>query len=241
MSFNLNQRSTVEYSDTLLDSISHRDRILDESSQTLPWDYYRVARRPAAAWPSKNRASILSHHTARAFDNASLKNEDAALFREQIRSTRCSSPESFFAVRGRCRPRVCASWERSSSSLSLWKASLPARDCRASMKTMTCCRRWRGNWSKGMVLAKPPTPSGEPSTQNIRSCFQRPLVANEDVPLIEASATLPGAQLDPAAVVEEAIAGSSVLVFGQRRASLSGKRSRARSAVPEQASLFGFS
>ena len=65
--------------------------------------------------------------------------------------------------------------------------------------------------------------------------------SNEDVPLIEASATLPGAQLDPAAVVEEAIAGSSVLVFGQRRASLSGKRSRVRSAVPEQASLFGFS
>ena len=65
--------------------------------------------------------------------------------------------------------------------------------------------------------------------------------SNEDVPLIEASATLPGAQPDPAAVVEEAIAGSSVLVFGQRRASLSGKRSRGRSAVPEQASLFGFS
>src|ERR1700719_1843934 len=65
--------------------------------------------------------------------------------------------------------------------------------------------------------------------------------SNEDVPLIEASATLPGAQLDPAAVVEEAVAGSSVLVFGQRRASLSGKRSRVRSAVPEQASLFGFS
>src|SRR5580704_13880021 len=42
--------------------------------------------------------------------------------------------------------------------------------------------------------------------------------SNEDVPLIEASATLPGAQLAPAAVVEEAIAGSSVLVFGQRRA-----------------------
>jgi hypothetical protein len=65
--------------------------------------------------------------------------------------------------------------------------------------------------------------------------------SNEDVPLIEASATLPGAQLEPAAVVEEAIAGSSVLAFGQRRASLAGRRSRGRSAVPEQASLFGFS
>src|ERR1700726_1994937 len=50
--------------------------------------------------------------------------------------------------------------------------------------------------------------------------------SNEDVPLIEASATLPGAQLDPAAVVEEAIAGSSVLVFGRRPESLSGRRGR---------------
>jgi hypothetical protein len=64
--------------------------------------------------------------------------------------------------------------------------------------------------------------------------------SSEDVPLIEASATLPGAQLDPAAVVEEAIAGSSVLVFGQRRASLSGRRSRGRSAVPEQGVVIRF-
>src|ERR1700676_2314576 len=42
---------------------------------------------------------------------------------------------------------------------------------------MTCSRRWRGNWSKGTVLVRPPTPSGEPSTQNTKSCFQRLLAA----------------------------------------------------------------
>ena len=31
--------------------------------------------------------------------------------------------------------------------------------------------RRRGSWSRGMVLAKPRTPSGEPLTQNIKSCF----------------------------------------------------------------------
>jgi len=65
--------------------------------------------------------------------------------------------------------------------------------------------------------------------------------SNEDVPLIEAPAILPGAQPDPAALVEEAIAESSVLIFGQRPGSLSGRRPRGRPAVPEQASLFGFS
>jgi len=46
-------------------------------------------------------------------------------------------------------------------------------DCRASMKTMTCCRRWRGNWSRGTALEKQPMPYGKPSTRNIRNCFQR--------------------------------------------------------------------
>src|SRR5712692_10409260 len=63
--------------------------------------------------------------------------------------------------------------------------------------------------------------------------------ATEDVPLIEAPTILPGAQPEPAALVEEALAESSVLIFGQRPGFLSGRRPRGRRAVPEQASLFG--
>lgn len=65
--------------------------------------------------------------------------------------------------------------------------------------------------------------------------------SNGDVSRLEAPAVLPGVQPDPAALVEEAIAGDSVLIFGQRPGSLSGRRSRAKAAIPEQASLFGFS
>jgi hypothetical protein len=63
--------------------------------------------------------------------------------------------------------------------------------------------------------------------------------SNEDVPLLEAPPTLPGAEPDPAALVEEAIGESSVLIFGQRPGSLPGRRPRGRPAVPGQASLFG--
>jgi len=63
--------------------------------------------------------------------------------------------------------------------------------------------------------------------------------SNGDVPLIEAVVMLPGAQPDPAALVEEAIAGGSVLIFGQRPGSVSGRKSRARPTNPEQATLFG--
>jgi hypothetical protein len=61
-----------------------------------------------------------------------------------------------------------------------------------------------------------------------------------DVTLIEAPAMLPSGQPDPAALVEVAIAEHSVLIFGQRPGSLSGRRPRGRPSVPEQASLFGF-
>jgi hypothetical protein len=61
-----------------------------------------------------------------------------------------------------------------------------------------------------------------------------------DESLLEAPAIVPGAQPDPAALVEEAITESSVLIFGQRPGSLSGRRPRGKAAVPEQASLFGF-
>jgi hypothetical protein len=65
--------------------------------------------------------------------------------------------------------------------------------------------------------------------------------SNGDVSLLEAPAILPGVRPDPAALVENAIAGDSVLIFGQRPGSLSGRRPRGKPVVPEQASLFGFS
>lgn len=48
-------------------------------------------------------------------------------------------------------------------------------------------------------------------------------------------------QFDPACLVEGAISTSTIVAFGQRPESLSGRRRRARPAVPEQASLFSFS
>ena len=63
--------------------------------------------------------------------------------------------------------------------------------------------------------------------------------SNGDASLIEAPAILPGDQPNPTALVDEALAGNSALIFGQRPGSLSGRRPRGKSAVPEQASLFG--
>ena len=63
--------------------------------------------------------------------------------------------------------------------------------------------------------------------------------SNGDASLIEAPAILPGDQPNPTALVDEALAGNSVLIFGQRPGYLSGRRPRGKSAVPEQASLFG--
>jgi hypothetical protein len=56
---------------------------------------------------------------------------------------------------------------------------------------------------------------------------------------IKAPTNLLTSQSDPAAPVEEVIAGDAVLIFGQRAGSLSGRKPRGRPAVPDQASLFG--
>ncbi len=63
--------------------------------------------------------------------------------------------------------------------------------------------------------------------------------SNEVVASLEAPGSLLTTQSDSASLVEEAIEGSSVLIFGQRPGSLSGRRPRGKPAVPEQASLFG--
>ena len=54
----------------------------------------------------------------------------------------------------------------------------------------------------------------------------------------EVPANLLTLQDTPAALIEEAIGGDSVLIFGQRPGALT-RRPRGRPAVPEQASLFG--
>ena len=60
----------------------------------------------------------------------------------------------------------------------------------------------------------------------------------DDESSVDAPASLLTVQGNPAALIEEAIGGDSVLIFGQRPGSL-GRRPRGRPVVPEQASLFG--
>ena len=63
----------------------------------------------------------------------------------------------------------------------------------------------------------------------------------ETVSCAEPSGILQGAQHDDRGLVESAIDAGSIVIFGQRAESMSGRRRRARPAVPEQTSLFGFS
>jgi len=65
--------------------------------------------------------------------------------------------------------------------------------------------------------------------------------SNGDAPSANLSDTLIETQSDPACLVEGAIGASTVVAFGQRPESLSGRRRRARPVVPEQASLFSLS
>jgi hypothetical protein len=57
---------------------------------------------------------------------------------------------------------------------------------------------------------------------------------------VEEAGGFSAVQSDPAALVEEAITGDSVLIFGQRPGSAF-RRRRQRATVPEQASLFSSS
>jgi superfamily II DNA or RNA helicase len=63
--------------------------------------------------------------------------------------------------------------------------------------------------------------------------------SNHDASPVDIPGSLLVAQSDPTGLVEEAIDRSSVLIFGQRPGSLSGRRPRTKPCVPEQASLFG--
>ena len=63
--------------------------------------------------------------------------------------------------------------------------------------------------------------------------------SDNDASSKETPGSLLSSPSDPAGLVEEAIAGGSILIFGQRPGFPSGRRSRVRPTVPEQASLFG--
>jgi hypothetical protein len=65
--------------------------------------------------------------------------------------------------------------------------------------------------------------------------------SNSDASPAELPDVLIETQFDPACLVEAAISASAIVAFGQRPESLSGRRRRARPAVPEQASLFSLS
>jgi hypothetical protein len=50
---------------------------------------------------------------------------------------------------------------------------------------------------------------------------------------------LPGRQEEPASLAEDTLEITPIVLFGRRPESLSGRKRRAKPAVPEQASLFG--
>ncbi len=64
---------------------------------------------------------------------------------------------------------------------------------------------------------------------------------DDDASAIAMPGILLDTQLAPASLVEGAMDTASIVVFGQRPQSLSGKRRRGRPVVPEQASLFSLS
>jgi hypothetical protein len=65
--------------------------------------------------------------------------------------------------------------------------------------------------------------------------------SNRDTPITDPPGVLIESQIDPACMVESALDNTSIVAFGQRPEALSGRRRRARPAVPEQASLFSLS
>jgi superfamily II DNA or RNA helicase len=62
-----------------------------------------------------------------------------------------------------------------------------------------------------------------------------------DIPPANLPGVLIESPLDPACLVESALENTSIVAFGQRPESLSGRRRRARPIVPQQASLFSLS
>jgi superfamily II DNA or RNA helicase len=70
--------------------------------------------------------------------------------------------------------------------------------------------------------------------------FPTPTGSNSDIPDANPPGILIESQFDAACLVDSALETTSIVAFGQRPESLSGRRRRARPSVPEQASLFSF-
>jgi len=64
---------------------------------------------------------------------------------------------------------------------------------------------------------------------------------DDDASSIQLSGLLQDTQPDSASLVERAMDAASIVVFGQRPQSLSGRRRRGKPVVPAQASLFSLS
>jgi hypothetical protein len=58
--------------------------------------------------------------------------------------------------------------------------------------------------------------------------------SNADIPAANSPDILTESRFDPACLVESALENKSIVAFGQRTESLSGRRRRARAAIPEQ-------
>jgi len=71
--------------------------------------------------------------------------------------------------------------------------------------------------------------------------FPRNSPSENETSSIEMPGILLETQSDPTSLVEGAMDAASIVVFGQRPQSLSGRRRRGRPAVPAQASLFSLS
>jgi superfamily II DNA or RNA helicase len=72
-----------------------------------------------------------------------------------------------------------------------------------------------------------------------QTLFPTKASSNGDTPSVDLSAVPIENQFEPACLVESVLSNTSVVAFGQRPESRSGRRRRTRIAVPEQATLFG--
>jgi hypothetical protein len=74
-----------------------------------------------------------------------------------------------------------------------------------------------------------------------RKLFPTTTSSSGDIPIANPPSILIENQFGPACLVESAVENTSIVAFGQRPDSLSGRRRRPKPVVPEQASLFSFS
>jgi len=106
------------------------------------------------------------------------------------------------------------------------------------MKTLTCSRRWRGELVERNGIGETADAVWKALSTEHQKLFPGRSHSDDDASTIEVPDILVESQPDPANLVEGVMDTASVVVFGQRPQSLSGKRHRGRLAVPEQVPLF---